>query len=103
MPILTARLQVLDSWRPTDPPLTNGTDNRAASSTSRWSSSSMSPTTPGTRRGTRGHETYCNIFLWDVTKAMCARSRTGSTPTATRSRWPREGAQRERGLRLAGG
>lgn len=62
---------VRDSFRPTNPALTNGSDNR------RWSRYQAvidqfevehNPRYTADHQG-KG-ETYCNIFLWDVTKAM---------------------------------
>lgn len=64
---------VKDSFRPTNPPITNGTDNRSAENYLKVIDQFEVGTNP---RYTPGHqggsETYCNIFLWDVTKAMGA-------------------------------
>lgn len=62
---------VKDSFRPTNPPLTNGSDNRSPEkylAVVRQFEVELNPRyTPGHQGGS---ETYCNIFLWDVTKAM---------------------------------
>jgi hypothetical protein len=61
-------IHVPDAWVPTTPPLTNDAGNRDPSKylavVRQFDVENNSRYTP------RNNSTFCNIFLWDVTKAM---------------------------------
>src|SRR5438067_1564270 len=71
MPTANDGVHVPQPWKPTSPPLTNGSDNRSAANyaavVKQFDVANNGRYTPN-QQG-KG-ETYCNIFLWDVTRAL---------------------------------
>ena len=61
------------AWNPTYPPLTNGPADRSASTYTQVINQFAVGNNPRYAVGHQGRgESYCNIFLWDVTSAMGA-------------------------------
>lgn len=66
-------IYIQDAWRPTSPSILNGPEERLASNYVTVAKQFDVETNPRYVRGHSGpggRETYCNIFVWDVTKAM---------------------------------